>query len=167
MRLFLFPLVLVYLALIPGTLAISCTIEEQQSYLHKLHYEQWVIGTLLARVQENYSGPLNYFDLAQALLTLEASDFGTMLREGKRFAETILDSESDAAKEFYKFADYTDRASLLRHVGVTLLNLNRLEARCGGGRREVRSTNTNLQFEDVVSSFTKYKIHLRNLIRDL
>ena len=168
MRLFLLRLVLVNLFLVPGTLGAACSVEEQQSYLVKLNFEMSQIGTLLARVQESFDGPLNYYDLTQHLLTLETSDLQTLLREGRLFAETILDSNTTAAREFSMYADFRDRTRLVVHTGKTLIKLRRLEAMCGGPtKRNLSSVSrTDLVFEDVVSSFAKYKIHLRNLIRN-
>ena len=168
MRLSLFNLIVVYLVLIPRTLAKGCTPQEQDKYLRRLNFEQSQIGILLARVQESYTGHLDYYDLTQRLLTLETSDLHSMLREGRKFAETILDSDTLAAQEFNLYADFSDKTRLAIHAGQTLLKLRRLEKLCGEDMESLpKDRKVNLMFVDVVSSFAKYKIHLRNLISGL
>ena len=96
---------------------------------------------------------------------METSDLQSMLREGRKFAETILDGDTLAAREFDLYADFRDKTRLSIHAGQTLLKIRRLEKLCGGAKESIpKDRKVNLMFGDVVSSFAKYKIHLKNLM---
>lgn len=145
------------------TLAASCSARTLQLHLTRLYSEQKHISSLLARAVEAFDQP-SYYELTHHLLTLEDSSLESMLTEGFRFTELFLDSETRAAQAFDRHATVPDQNKLTIHAVQTLRKLRTLRNLCGDGREMQTNWTERQGFEDAVSSFTKYKIHLRNLL---
>ena len=116
------------------------------------------LAVLLALVQKTWSKSLNYKDLTDHLMKLQTTDLIGLLSEGLRFSSIIMDWLNDNTADLHLHTTVSQKVRLRVHVGKTLTMLKELQFSCS--LKVEFSSGTEVSFENVVSSFIKYKVYL-------
>ena len=121
-------------------------------------------------LQEELSFYPVYTPVVSYLSSYNTPDIAVVLSEGLLFTEALLSTHSAAGRHVFTFAPSNTRHGrrLQIHVTATARVLQKLASVCGiVPATRIRSKKATLEFDDVVSSFLKYKVNLAGLVSRL